>query len=392
MNSKILHTPEGVRDIYNEECQRKITLAAKVNEVISSYGFLPIQTPTFEFFDIFGKEVGTTSSKDLYKFFDREGNTLVLRPDVTPSIARAAAKYYTEDIRPIRLSYEANVFANNSSYQGRLKETTQIGGELIGDSSVDSDAEVIALVVEVLLKAGLKTFQISIGHADIFTALMDAAEFTDDEKEEIRNLISNKNVFGVEEFLDQKQICGDLRTLFTLVCKMYPSPDDWKDIKDASYNYPKVQAALDYLTSLNELLKIYDVEKYVSFELGLLSEYKYYTGIIFSGYTYGSGEPIVKGGRYDSLMEYFGKQSPAIGFAFTMDQLMIALERSKIKIDTDTTRNIIIYTPDNHIKAIELAKEKRMSGMRIELVPFSGTDEELNSFVKLYHKHNVTVL
>ena len=87
MNSKILHTPEGVRDIYNEECQRKITLAAKVNDVISSYGFLPIQTPTFEFFDIFGKEVGTTSSKDLYKFFDREGNTLVLRPDVTPSIA-----------------------------------------------------------------------------------------------------------------------------------------------------------------------------------------------------------------------------------------------------------------------------------------------------------------
>ena len=90
--NQLLHTPEGVRDIYNDECERKIILEERLLTVLKSYGYHPIQTPTFEFFDIFGKEIGTTPSKDLYKFFDREGNTLVLRPDITPSIARCSSK------------------------------------------------------------------------------------------------------------------------------------------------------------------------------------------------------------------------------------------------------------------------------------------------------------
>ena len=125
-----------------------------------------IQTPAFEFFDIFGKESGTTPSKDLYKFFDREGNTLVLRPDITPSIARCASKYYMEDRIPIRLCYTGNTFINNNSYQGRLKERTQSGAELIGDGSVEADAEMLALAVQLMQAAGLKEFQLSVGHVD----------------------------------------------------------------------------------------------------------------------------------------------------------------------------------------------------------------------------------
>mgnify|MGYP002229040180 FL=1 len=97
-------------------------------------------TPTFEFFNIFGSDVGTTPSKDLYKFFDKEGNTLVLRPDFTPSIARSAAKYYIEDDMPVKLCYLGNTFINSSDYQGRLKESTQCGAELIGDGSISADA------------------------------------------------------------------------------------------------------------------------------------------------------------------------------------------------------------------------------------------------------------
>lgn len=100
VKNQLLHTPEGVRDIYNEECERKIILEGRLLSVLKSYGYHPIQTPTFEFFDIFGKEIGTTPSRDLYKFFDREGNTLVLRPDITPSIARCASKYYIEQAIP----------------------------------------------------------------------------------------------------------------------------------------------------------------------------------------------------------------------------------------------------------------------------------------------------
>ena len=79
MKRQLLHTPEGVRDIYNEECEKKQVLQERLKKAMEQYGYHIIQTPTFEFFDIFGKEIGTTPSKDLYKFFDREGNTLVLR-------------------------------------------------------------------------------------------------------------------------------------------------------------------------------------------------------------------------------------------------------------------------------------------------------------------------
>lgn len=91
MKNQLLHTPEGVRDIYNEECEKKLELQDRLHKALKRHGYHSIQTPTFEFFDIFGKEVGTIPSNELYKFFDREGNTLVLRPDITPSIARSAA-------------------------------------------------------------------------------------------------------------------------------------------------------------------------------------------------------------------------------------------------------------------------------------------------------------
>ena len=87
MKQQILHTPEGVRDIYGIEFSRKLVLEEKLQKVLHLYGYHDVQTPTFEYFDVFGKEIGTIPSKELYKFFDKEGNTLVLRPDITPSIA-----------------------------------------------------------------------------------------------------------------------------------------------------------------------------------------------------------------------------------------------------------------------------------------------------------------
>ena len=115
--------------------------------------------------------------------------------------------------------------------------------------------------------------------------------------------------------------------LFELTGKILNSPKEWSNYLEKAKKYKKVYDALEYLTKLYELLKKNGVMDYISFELGMISEYKYYTGIIFTGYSYGIGEPLVKGGRYDSLLSHFGKDSPAIGFAITVDQLMLALER-----------------------------------------------------------------
>lgn len=211
MYKQILHTPEGVRDIYNGECRRKQYIQETLHQVLTGYGYEDIQTPTFEYFDVFSREVGTVPSRELYKFFDREGNTLVLRPDVTPSIARAVAKYFAPEDMPVRLCYMANTFINSSDFQGRLKETTQIGAELIGDGSAEADAELLALVVESLLKTGLKEFQVSVGHADFFKSLLKEADLPEEMELELREFISNKNMFGVRELLDAAELSEQLK-------------------------------------------------------------------------------------------------------------------------------------------------------------------------------------
>ena len=392
MQNKRLHTPEGVRDIYNDECEKKHYILDRMRQVIQSYGYRFIETPTFEFFDIFGQEVGTTPSKDLYKFFDREGNTLVLRPDMTPSIARAEPKYFPIETEPVRLCYEGNVFINNNSYQGRLKESTQLGVEFIGENSVDADGEIIALVVNNLKAAGLEQFQISIGHADLFRQLMKAADFDAEAEETLRDLILNKNFFGVDEFLERHQVTDDLRSLFSMLGKMYASPKEWAGMNEIALRFPGVADALSYLQELYELLEVYDVTKYVSFELGLISSYSYYTGILFSGYTFGSGEPIVKGGRYDGLLSYFGKEAPAIGFALMVDQLLLALERQKIAISAGQEAEIILYTPQQRKIAATTAEELRNAGKIVRLHLMNLDSHSIADYRQRYQGQKIIVL
>ena len=367
MKQQLLHTPEGVRDIYSDECEKKLYLEDKLHHILKSYGCHPIQTPSFEFFDIFGKEIGTTKSKDLYKFFDREGNTLVLRPDI-PSIARSAAKYFKDEDMPLRFCYKGNTFINTNSLQGRLKECTQLGAELIGDDSADADAEILAMIVECLLNAGLKKFQLSVGHVGILEGMMQAAGLTDDEEESLRDLIINNNFFGVDAFMESKCLDQELKELFSLLGKWYQSAEDFMYVKKLAVNYPKVYQAIMHLEQLQSLFLLYGIDQFISFELGAISSYHYYSGIIFQGYTFGSGEPIVKGGRYDKLLGYFGKDAPAIGFVIVINQLMAALARQSIDTPIEHNGQLVVYDEAHREDAIIYARKQRAAGCNIELM------------------------
>lgn len=371
MKNQLLHTPEGVRDIYNEECEKKLELQDRLHKALKRHGYHSIQTPTFEFFDIFGKEVGTIPSSELYKFFDREGNTLVLRPDITPSIARSAAKYFMDEDMPIRLSYMGNTFINNHSYQGRLKECTQLGAELIGDDTVDADAEMIAMAIDALKSSGLKDFQISVGHVEFFRGLMEAAGLSEEQEEVIRELIANKNFFGVEEEISDCSMNQNLKELFGMLGTIYDNAVSFEEAKTYAADYPRVYKAIRRLEDLDAVLKIYGVDKYVTYEFGMLSSYHYYTGVIFAGYTYGSGEPVVKGGRYDKLLTYFGKDAASIGFAIVVDQLMAAISRQKIEITVKHDNQLIVYKPEYRREAVKKAIALRAKDCNVELIAWA---------------------
>ena len=394
MAASLLHTPEGVRDIYDRECARKLAIQEKISHIFHLYGYEDIETPTFEYFDIFNKERGSVTSQEMFKFFDRDNNTLVLRPDMTPAIARCVGKYFFEETVPVRLCYRERTFTNNSSYQGRLKENTQLGGELIGDNSVEGDGEVLSLAIESLKAAGLKEFQLSVGHADFFLGLVEAAGLKEDEEEELRELISNKNYFGVDEMVSKWDMEESLRSLFRMLGGSYFSIEELAGARALAVNYPKVLSAVVRLEELHKVLEVYGVDKYVSYEPGLLSNYQYYTGIIFSGYTFGTGEPILKGGRYDKLLHHFGKDAPAIGFAVVVDQLMLALSRQKVQVEVSHTGEMIVYTKERLRDAILAAKKIRDNGGCVELFAIdSGKGrEDYELYCEKNHIGNLTFL
>ncbi|MCI8991357.1 MAG: ATP phosphoribosyltransferase regulatory subunit [Eubacterium sp.] len=370
MQQHLLHTPEGVRDIYNTQCENKLYLEQRFHKSFQSYGYQAIQTPTFEFFDIFSREIGTIPSKDLYKFFDREGNTLVLRPDITPSVARCAAKYFSEDETAVRLYYMGNTFINNSSYQGRLKEVTQAGAELLGDDSADADAEIIALSIKSLLSAGLREFQISIGHVGYFNGLAKAASLEEELVEEIKELMQNRNFWGIKELIQPLDLEENLKRLFYSLGEFYDRADQLEELTALADGYPEIKEAILRLMELYEVLKLYEAENYISFELGIpeQKQYQYYTGIVFHGYSFGSGEPIVKGGRYDRLLAHFGKDFSAIGFAIVVDQILMALERQNIAIPQANNVSLILYDPQKRTESVTEACRRRSMGECVELV------------------------
>ena len=380
---RLVHTPEGVRDVYGAEFAAKLNVQNLLHDKLRNYGYQDIQTPTFEFFDVFSKEVGTTPSKELYKFFDKEGNTLVLRPDFTPSIARSAAKYFMDENIPLRFCYCGNNFINNSNLQGKLKETTQMGAELIGDSSPEADAEMIAMLVEALMNAGLKEFQVAIGQVDYFKGLCAEAKLDEETELSLKDFISNRNEFGAQELLEGKNVNeADIKALLN-VSNLFGSYEVLDEALEYAQNERSVQA-IERLKKVYELLKMYGIERYVSFDLAMISKYHYYTGVIFSAYTYQMGNAIAKGGRYDNLLEKFGKPSPATGFVIIVDDLMTALTRQNLCPEPENKNLLLVYQCDIQ-KALEEARNYRKEGYATVMMKQEQAKEDYEAYA---HKQN----
>ena len=371
MAMELFHTPEVVRDIYDKECARKLTVQREIGRVFHQYGYEDIETPAFEFFDIFAKERGSVTSREMFKFFDRDNNTLVLRPDMTPAIARCVGKYFMEERMPVRLCYWGKTFTNNTSYQGRLKEITHTGVELIGDDSSAADGEMIAMVIEALKAAGLKEFQVELGQVEFFKGLAEEAGMEEETQETLRTLIENKNYFGVEELVSESPMPQQLKELFLKLPELFGTLEQMRRVKGLVHNERSLKA-IERLERVQEILKTYGMAEYVSYDLGMLSKYQYYTGIIFKAYTYGTGEYIVTGGRYDKLLVQFGKDVPAVGFAIVIDQLLLAISRQKIEVFTDQIDALVVYDWEVQKDGIGLAADLRKKGKRTILIKKSS--------------------
>ena len=291
MNRELVHTPEGVRDIYGKECADRQVVQNQVHEAMKRFGYEDINTPTFEFFDVFAEEISATSARELYKFFDKEGNTLVLRPDFTPSVARCVSKYFLEDDQPVRICYSGNTFMNTTRLQGKLREYMQMGAELMNDDSVQADAEMISMMIQALSGSGLAEFQVSVGDADYYKGICEEAGIDEETEAELREQIAGKNYFAAEKILVDRNVPEKYRDMLLKVSEYVGSVDELEKAVSQVEN-SRSRQAVARLQELYRVLTMYGVEKYISFDLSMLSQYNYYTGVIFKAYTYGVGDAI----------------------------------------------------------------------------------------------------
>lgn len=368
-----IYTPDGVQDILFEDCFLKRNIESKLRGLFRGSAYQEVETPTIEYYDAFSSDKALPQ-ETMFKFFDQQGRILVLRPDITIPVARVAATKYREMGYPLRFSYIGNVFRYNDYGGGKQNEFTQAGVEILGSGTPESDAEVIAIAINAMKVSGLENFQVDIGQVEFFKGLMEETGLTDESVEQIRLLIDRKDFVGVGEVLNSCDIREDLKKLIFDLPGLFGSTDVIDRVEALTVN----QRSRDALGNIRQVLGIledYGLSKYVSVDLGMLHGLDYENGILFKGFTYGIGFPVLTGGRYDRLVEEFGMECPATGFSLGVNLVMAALQRQKAAFDKPAVDSIICYEPGGRKTAFGLCAELRRQGLVVELdISGSGTE------------------
>ncbi len=365
-----LHTPEGVKDYLPDECILKKNIEDSIAGVFKNYGYLPVTSPTFEYNDVFCGMGGVKDSR-VFKFLDRDGALLVLRPDMTPAIARIGATAYSKNDLPLKFYYIESMFRTNENYQGKLREFTQAGIELLGVNSMEADVEVVTCAINSLLAVGVEKFKLDIGHALFLKGVIEEANVSNEISSDIQKNIIKKNYVAVNELaenIDNKNIKYILQELPFLIGD--ESVIDRVRNKVTNENSLK---AINYLGEFYNILKSLGYEKYISFDLGVIGSMDYYTGLIFRGYGKGSGSSILDGGRYDNMVEKFGAEMPAVGFALKVNDLMKIIDIH----NENGSEYLTVYDSKNRIEAFKAANALREKGISVEM-SFSGCSVEEN--------------
>ncbi|MDO4563259.1 MAG: ATP phosphoribosyltransferase regulatory subunit [Clostridia bacterium] len=376
-----LRTPSGAADVFGNDCALKSRVALAMADAFSLFGYNEIQTPTFEYCDVFGDDL-SIPARGVMKFIDSEGSVMALRPDITTSICRAVAAHMKNTPSPLRLRYCGNAFRQGESYYGaRGQEFTQSGVELFGSSSPSADAEVIALTINALLAAGLDTFQIELGQVDFLGGIIEECGLNETDAAALRSLIDKKYTLGIEEFCVQKSVAGALRTLLCETPNLFGDKSVAETLLEQPLNQ-KSRGALLNLLDVCGRVEEYGCGEYISVDLGLVRSFPYYTGVVFKGITHAMAFPICGGGRYDTLGNRFGMSIPATGSAIWVDRVASALSRHKngdIELRADEA---VGYCLEKRAAALLYAARRRDEGLRVVLDTEPSERAEFETRVK----------
>ncbi len=355
---KLFEKPLGMRDTFPNIYEKLEVVRETGRSFLRERGYEFIKTPTVEYYDTVGKASAITDSS-LFKLVDSQGNTLVLRPDMTTPIARVATSKLLKEKIPQRLAYFANVFRAQQTEGGRPAEFEQMGVELIGDRSVFADVEMIITVIELLQAFGITSFKVTIGHAGVLHTILQDYTESENETKILRKLLVERNYVGFEEAV----LSFDLpKTKTDALLQFIEEVTNVSSLIDIE-KYMRKNDALTYMRQLEQLIEQAGLIDYIAFDFTLSSHMNYYTGMLFEVFAEGSGFPLGNGGRYDGLLEHFGTNVGATGFGLRVDRLLEAVPQRTI----ENVKVLVLFEPQAYTQALKQATLLREQNSRVTL-------------------------
>ncbi|WP_069998109.1 ATP phosphoribosyltransferase regulatory subunit [Cellulosilyticum sp. I15G10I2] len=380
MKNYTLHIPEGVKDYIGAEARLKEKVQNQIKQVFHTYSYNLIETPTFEYLDVFTLGEAGFQQTQLYNLINRQGELVALRSDMTRAIARVACTQNSNMPTPQRYAYVANSFRYPERYQGKLHEFTQAGIELVGNNSAEADAEVIKVAIEALKAAGVSQFTMHIGSSQFLEYMLSDIGLGNNDKEEVYQAIEQKDAVKLKTILEASNIDKDTLAMLLELIQCAGKIDLLRSVKE-KIACVRSKEALSYLENIYEILEEYGIHDFILFDFSLLSYGKYYTGIMFQAFTLDIGSAIVEGGRYDTLLCKFGRNLPAVGFGIHINLLLQKIIQHKPLTNLNRSRTLIVYTSSTRSAALEVADGFRKEGLVVEN-SFDETIEKALDYAK----------
>ncbi|EGG31549.1 ATP phosphoribosyltransferase regulatory subunit [Paenibacillus sp. HGF5] len=350
--------PAGVRDYLPHAVTKLRRIEREVLACMDRWGYRQIMTPTMEYYDTVGV-ASSTSDQKLFKLLNKRGTTMVLRSDLTAPIARVMSSLLKDEPLPVRLSYHANVFRAIEEEAGREAEFFQTGVELVGDDTPEADAEVIALAIESLKAAGVEKFKIAMGHMGYLNGLLQEVlpDRTEDQ-ESLKQDLLNRDYVGYRNTIASLSLTEVQQDQLEGILKLRGGREIAGQALEISSN-ELARASIEHLSKVWEVLEAYDVSRHVLFDLTMLGDFSYYTGMTFEGYAAELGSPVASGGRYDKLLRQFGRAVPATGFALKTNRILDGVQGEEI---VEELPILIRYTASYRKEGLAKASELRAQG------------------------------
>lgn len=313
--------PAGVRDYLPHAVKKLRKIENDVLHCMSRWGYQQMITPTLEYYDTVGV-ASSTSDQKLYKLLNNRGQALVLRSEMTAPVARVVSSLLKDEPLPLRLSYHANVFRAIEEEAGREAEFFQTGVELVGDDSPEADAEVVALAIASLQAAGVKSFKIAMGHVGFLNGLFqEAVPGLPEAQEELKGHLLGRDYVSFRETLQGLQLPEVQKNELNGLLRLRGGKEICGQALELS-EHPLARTSIEHLCKVWEVLESYGVSEHVLIDLTMIGDFSYYTGMTFEGYAAELGFPVCSGGRYDNLLQQFGRPIPSTGFSLKTNRIL----------------------------------------------------------------------